>query len=57
MLISEYLALRNQISVTTGNAQVQPGGRVNAAEGSGQEGTFARALQEKLAEKQGVEFS
>lgn len=49
MLISEYLALRNQISVTTGNTQVQPGGRVNAAEGSGQEGTFARALQEKLA--------
>ena len=32
MLISEYLALRNQISVTTGNAQVQPGGGVNAAE-------------------------
>lgn len=57
MLISEYLALRNQISVTTGNAQVQPGGRINAAEESGQEGTFARALQEKLAEKQGVEFS
>ncbi len=56
MLISEYLALRNQISVTTGNTTVQSG-NITAQE-AGQSGTFAQALQEKLAEKQqGVEFS
>lgn len=54
MLISEYLALRNQISVTTGNAQVQP---VSTAKDAVQEGSFAQALQEKLDEKRGVEFS
>lgn len=55
MLISEYLALRSQISVTTGNTSVQPGqGIAREAE---QSGSFAQALQEKLAEKHGVEFS
>lgn len=55
MLISEYLALRNQISVTTGNAAVQPTG--TAKEAIPQGGSFAEALQQKLSEKQGVEFS
>ena len=55
MLISEYLALRNQISVTTGNAAVQPAG--TAKEAIPQGGSFAEALQQKLSEKQGVEFS
>lgn len=54
MLISEYLALRNQISVTTGNTAVQPAG---TAQQNVQEGSFAQALQEKLEEKRGVEFS
>lgn len=59
MLISEYLALRNQISVTTGtpvNANIPASGTEQVL----QEGSFAAALQEKLAEKQytgGVEFS
>ena len=57
MLISEYLALRNQISVTTGSTAVQPvtnGTAKDAVQG----GSFAEALQEKLNEKQhGVEFS
>ena len=58
MLISEYLALRNQISVTTGNHVPQSSIASNEAQAS-QEGSFAAALQEKLAEKQqsGVEFS
>ena len=59
MLISEYLALRNQISVTTGNA-VAPNSTGTVQEQSSGEGSFAAALQEKLAEKQqtgGVEFS
>ena len=54
MLISEYLALRNQISVTTGNTQLQP---VGTAKEAVQEGSFAQALQDMLAEKRGVEFS
>ena len=54
MLISEYLALRNQISVTTGSTQIQPAA---AAKDAVQEGSFAQALQEKLQEKRGVEFS
>ncbi|MGN1339069.1 MAG: TIGR02530 family flagellar biosynthesis protein [Oscillospiraceae bacterium] len=54
MLISEYLALRNQISVTTGNTQMQPN---VTAKDAVQEGSFAQALQEKLQEKGGVEFS
>lgn len=52
MLISEYLALRNQISVTTGNG-VSPSESVQRSD----EGSFAQALQQKIAEKQGVEFS
>lgn len=59
MLISEYLALRNQISVTTGNT-VSANIPVSSSEQTPQEGSFAAALQEKLAEKQqtgGVEFS
>ncbi|MGN1423727.1 MAG: TIGR02530 family flagellar biosynthesis protein [Oscillospiraceae bacterium] len=57
MLISEYLALRNQISVTTGNSTGAANGI--AARESVQEGeSFAAALQRKLDEKQGgVEFS
>lgn len=58
MLISEYLALRNQISVTTGSP-VTPTTSVIQQEAE-QSGSFAAALQEKLAEKQqtgGVEFS
>lgn len=54
MLISEYLALRNQISVTTGSTQLQPAG---TAKDAVQEGSFAQTLQEKLEEKRGVEFS
>ncbi len=59
MLISEYLALRNQISVTTG-APVTANIPSPQTEQTPQEGSFAAALQEKLAEKQytgGVEFS
>lgn len=56
MLISEYLALRNQISVTTGNPigtgnAVQP----NLPEENGE--SFAAALQKKIDEKQGVGFT
>jgi len=53
MLISEYLALRNQISVTTGNTVVQPAN--GTAKDAVQGGSFAEALQ--LNEKHGVEFS
>lgn len=54
MLISEYLALRNQISVTTGTS-VEP---VPAAQQQDKAGSFAQALEEKIREnKQGVEFS
>lgn len=59
MLISEYLALRNQISVTTGNP-VGTNIQNPAVQDAVQESSFAAALQEKLAEKQqtgGVEFS
>lgn len=59
MLISEYLALRNQISVTTGST-VSANIPVSSSEQTPQEGSFAAALQEKLAEKHqtgGVEFS
>ena len=53
MLISEYLALRNQISVTTGTTGVSPSEAVQKPD----EGSFAQALQQKIEEKQGVEFS
>lgn len=55
MLISEYLALRNQISVTTGNT-VGTGNVVQQNEQSG-ENSFAAALQQKLEEKRSVGFS
>lgn len=55
MLISEYLALRNQISVTTGTAVGTAGVTPQTAENAGE--SFADALREKIAEKQGVEFS
>lgn len=56
MLISEYLALRNQISVTTGNAVGTP--TISSQDMNSTENDFAQALQEKLNEKQGgVEFS
>ncbi|MBQ9947001.1 MAG: hypothetical protein IJO91_01310 [Oscillospiraceae bacterium] len=56
MLISEYLALRNQISVTTGTPVANI--PTTAPQEAEQGGSFAAALQEKLAEKQaGVEFS
>lgn len=57
MLISEYLALRNQISVTTGNTAVQTGESIAKDAIQSGSGSFAQALQEKLAEKHGVEFS
>ena len=54
MLISEYLALRNQISVTTGS----PVGAAPAAQREqAQDGDFAAALKSALEEKRGVEFS
>lgn len=53
MLISEYLALRNQISVTTGSVQAP-----ETASGVSEQGeSFAAALSEKLKENKGVEFS
>lgn len=56
MLISEYLALRNQISVTTGNTIGAPVTSSQEANGSGE--SFAQALQQKISEKQGgVEFT
>jgi len=55
MLISEYLALRSQISVTTGTTAVQPAESTAAQAAQG--GSFAEALQQKLDEKRGVEFS
>ena len=57
MLISEYLALRNQISVTTGSAVGTP--QISSQEAKGSEGeSFAQALQQKIEEKQGgVEFT
>ena len=55
MLISEYLALRNQISVTTGNTTgINPAQTPNSQpEGE----SFAAALRQKIEEKQGVQFS
>ncbi len=57
MLISEYLALRNQISVTTGNGIGAANG-IASPESTQNGESFAEALQRKLDEKQGgVEFS
>ena len=55
MLISEYLALRNQISVTTGNP-VSTNIPSTAVQDAAQEGSFAAALQEKLAEKYALQI-
>ena len=58
MLISEYLALHNRISVTTGNstAGVTP---QNPTEEIPEGESFAQALKQKLEERQtaGVSFS
>lgn len=57
MLISEYLALRNQISVTTGNP-IGTGNVVQQSDTVQENGvSFAEALQNKLTEQQGVEFT
>lgn len=56
MLISEYLALRNSISVTTGNTVGAPVTGSQEANDGGD--SFAQALQQKISEKQGgVEFT
>lgn len=55
MLISEYLALRNQISVTTGNAVNPP--VTSPQETNDSSDSFAQALSQKIEEKRGVEFS
>ena len=54
MLISEYLALRNKISVTTGNG-VTPENSPSVQEAEGE--SFAAALKSKIEEKHGIEFS
>ena len=54
MLISEYLALRNKISVTTGNG-VSPDNSPRVQEAGSE--SFAAALKSKIEEKHGVEFS
>lgn len=56
MLISEYLALRNQISVTTGSPVGTANVNVPEPQSEGTE-SFAAALQSKIEEKQGVEFT
>lgn len=58
MLVSEYLALRNQISVTTGNSTAGLPS-VNPAESIPESESFAAALRQKLDEQQtaGVSFS
>ncbi len=48
MLISEYLALRNQISVTTGNAVGAP---VSSSQEVNEGESFAQALQQKIEQK------
>ena len=59
MLISEYLALRNQISVTTGTATAAPAqSEQPQSRGTSFENSFAEALKHKIQENgQGVEFS
>ncbi len=56
MLISEYLALRNQISVTTGSPVSTANVNAPEPQDEGKE-SFAAALQSKIEEKQGVEFT
>lgn len=55
MLISEYLALRNTISVSTGNG-VQPYGPEKKTQQDSEAGSFAEQLRDKLGSKE-VEFS
>lgn len=54
MLISEYLALRNRISVTTGVTAIP---QDNAVKTERQGESFAETLSQKVGEKRGVEFS
>ena len=56
MLISEYLAGRGAISVSTGAARTSPGSAGNAIQGSEAAGTFAEELRSKLGSRE-VEFS
>lgn len=54
MLISEYLALRGQLGVTN----ITTGNVTNIPENLTEDGeSFAATLQQKIDEKQGVEFS
>ena len=58
MLISEYLAIRNQISVTTGTATAAPVQHSEQPKIPGSDNSFAKALKQKIGENgQGVEFS
>ncbi len=59
MLISEYLALRSQISVTTGNGTGAVSNNISSTSDVQKEGeSFADALRSKIEEKRGgVEFS
>lgn len=58
MLISEYLALRNQISVTTGTANTAPIQQTEQTQGTVSDSSFADALKQKIQDNgQGVEFS
>lgn len=56
MLISEYLALRSQISVTTGSP-ISPQSAQETSAQPEQGESFAQALRARIEEKQGVEFS
>lgn len=56
MLISEYLALRSQISVTTGSP-ISPQSVQETSAQPEQGESFAQALRARIEEKQGVEFS
>lgn len=56
MLISEYLALRNQISVTTGTP-IGAGGITPQDAPEQDKESFAAALKQKIEEAQGVEFT
>lgn len=55
MLISEYLALRNKISVTTGNGIIAENNAQFPEQAEGE--SFAAALQSKIEEQHGVGFS
>lgn len=60
MLISGYLALRSQISVTTGTSvspQSVQNTQTSQSTQTEQGESFAQALRARIEEKQGVEFS